>query len=66
MSEYRLSSTIYNVILVGIRQGWGSTKTLEVYRELGGQIREAEFFRIWRETFDALGASLEALAETTP
>lgn len=53
------------MILVGIRQGWGGTKTLEVYRELGGQIREAEFFRLWRETFAAIGASLEALEDKT-
>lgn len=58
MSEYRLSSTVYQVILAGIRQGWGQTKTLEVYRELGGSIRDADFFRLWRETWETIDSAV--------
>lgn len=54
MSEYSLSSTLHQLILCGIKQAWGQKKTLEIYRELGGQIREAEFGRIWRETWEGI------------
>lgn len=63
MSEYRLSSSVYQVILAGIRLGWGQTKTLEIYREMGGTIRESEFHRIYRETWEAVESYVAAKSE---
>lgn len=52
MSEYSISSTLHQVILCGIKFAWGQKKTLDIYRELGGSIRETEFGRIYRETWE--------------
>jgi hypothetical protein len=54
MSEYRLTSSLHNVILCGIREGWGQKKTLEVYRNLGGEIRDTDFHRIYRESWEQI------------
>lgn len=54
MSEYRFTSSLYQVILCGIREAWGQKKTLEVYRAIGGEIRDTDFHRIYRETWERI------------
>lgn len=49
MNNDGITVTVRDAIHTGIALGLGQTKTLELWRELGGEIRDIEFAALWRE-----------------
>ena len=45
--------TVRDAIHAGQRLGLGQNRTLELWRELGGEIRDIEFAKLWREEAEA-------------
>jgi hypothetical protein len=41
--------TVIDAIHTGIALGLGQTQTLTLWRELGGEVRDEEFARLWRQ-----------------
>lgn len=55
MDEYTFQVSVYDAIHAGIRLGLGQTRTLEIWRAMGGEVRDIEFARIWREELERFG-----------
>lgn len=47
-----LQVDVYDAIHAGIRLGLGQTRTLEVWRALGGEIRDVAFAALWRDEME--------------
>jgi hypothetical protein len=47
MSDYTFDTSAHKVVLACIRLGIPQKRGLEIYREIGGQIRDQEWANIW-------------------
>lgn len=55
MKEYSFHVTVYDAVHAGIRLGIGQTRTLEIWRAMGGEIRDIDFARAWRDELERFG-----------
>lgn len=54
MSQFPINIvTVRDAIHAGMRLGLGQTKTLDLWREMGGEIRDIDFAKAWREEAEA-------------
>lgn len=54
--------TVIDAIHTGIALGLGQQRTLAIWRELGGAIRDVEFAKLWREEIEAFRAARKGAA----